>query len=169
ESQAAKTHLAQSVRGPIADLTATLLTGWTLYGAGDTKGAIDGIDRLTGPDWYNIFKDLHAGLILDAANNKKEAGKRLERANKLDQGALPAAEAYARWTARNAGKPEALKIVEAFDKVLPNHPLVLKEIEELKAGDQLPPLVTTPQAGAAEVLYGLGASLGRQGGEDLAM
>jgi len=167
--QAAKTHLAQSVRGPIADLTATLLTGWTLYGAGDTKGAIDGIDRLTGPDWYNIFKDLHAGLILDVANNKKEAGKRLERANKLDQGALRAVEAYARWTSRNVGKPEALKIVEAFDKVLPNHPLVLKEIEELKAGEQLPPLVTTPQAGAAEVLYGLGASLGRQGGEDLAM
>ena len=40
------------MRGPIADLTATLLTAWTLQGAGDTKGGIDGIDRLAGPDWY---------------------------------------------------------------------------------------------------------------------
>ena len=168
--QTAKTHLAQSVRGPIADLTATLLSAWTLYGAGDTKGALDGIDRLTGPDWYGIFKDLHAGLILDLANNnKKEAGKRLERANKLDQGALRAVEAYGRWTSRNVGRAEALKIFEAFDKVLPNHPLIVKEMDDLKAGEALPALVTSPQAGAAEVLYGLGASLGRQGGEDLAM
>jgi tetratricopeptide (TPR) repeat protein len=167
--QTAKTQLAQSVRGPIADLTATLLTAWTLAGAGDVKGAVDGVDRLTGPDWYAIFKDLHAGLILDFANNRKEAGKRLERANKLDQGALRAVEAYGHWVSRNGGKAEALKIFEAFDKVLPNHPLIVKEMDDLKAGEQLPPLITTPQAGAAEVLYGLGASLGRQGGEDLAM
>ncbi len=167
--QTARTHFGQSVRGPIADLTATLLTAWTLNGAGDSKGAIEGIDRLTGPDWYAIFKDLHAGLILDLANNKKEAGKRLERANKLDQGALRAVEAYGRWVSRNGGKAEALKVFEAFDKVLPNHPLISKEVEDLKAGEQLPPLIATPQAGASEVLYGLGASLGRQGGEDLAM
>jgi tetratricopeptide (TPR) repeat protein len=166
--QTARTHFSQSVRGPIADLTATLLTAWTLSGAADVKGAIDGIDRLTGPDWYAIFKDLHAGLILDLANNKKEAGKRLERANKLDQGALRAVEAYGRWLSRNVGKPEAMKVFETFDKVLPNHPLIVKAMEELK-NEQLSPLIATPQAGASEVLYGLGASLGRQGGEDLAM
>ena len=37
-----------------------------------------------GPDWYAIFKDLHAGMILDFANNKKDAGKRYERAYKAD-------------------------------------------------------------------------------------
>ncbi len=48
----ARRDLAQSVRGPITDLTATLLTAWSQSGAGDTKGAIATIDRLTGPDWY---------------------------------------------------------------------------------------------------------------------
>jgi len=167
--QTAKTQFSQSVRGPLADLTATLLTAWTLFGAGDTKGAIDGIDKLAGPDWYGIFKELHAGLILDLANNKKEAGKRLEHANKLDQGALRAVEAYGRWASRNVGKADAAKVFEAFDKVLPNHPLVSKELEDVRNGEQLPPLINSAQAGAAEVLYGLGASLGRQGGEDLAM
>ena len=38
------------------------------------------IDKLQGADWYALFKDLHAGLILDLAGNKKEAGKRFERA-----------------------------------------------------------------------------------------
>ena len=53
--------------------------------------------------------------------------------------------------------------------MLPNHPLVVQEMDELKRGEQLPPLIGSPQAGAAEVLYGLGASLGRQGGEDLGL
>ena len=41
--------------------------------------------------------------------------------------------------------------------------------EQPRAGDELPRLVDTAQAGAAEALYGLGASLGRRGGEDLGL
>src|SRR5436190_8947783 len=167
--QAARQHIAQSVRGPIADLTATLITAWTLQGTNETKTAIDSIDKLTGPEWYAIFKDLHAGLILDAAGNKKEAGKRLERVYKLDANALRAVEAYGRWASRNLSREEALKIYEAFDKVLPQHPLITEAMDEIKAGEKLSPLVDSPQVGAAEVLFGLGTSLGRQGGEDLAL
>jgi tetratricopeptide (TPR) repeat protein len=167
--QAARQQIAQSVRGPIADLTATLISAWTMQGTNEVKAAVDNIDRLTGPEWYAIFKDLHAGLILDLAGNKKEAGKRLERVYKLDGNALRAVEAYAHWASRNLGKDEALKIYETFDKVLPQHPLVVEAMQEIKDGEKLDPLVESPQAGAAEVLFGLGTSLGRQGGEDLAL
>ena len=167
--QTARTHFAQSIRGPIADLTATLLTAWTQFGTNETKPAIEGIDKLTGPDWYAIFKELHAGLILDLANNRREAGKRLERSYKLDNNALRAVEAYGSWLSRNNNRDEALKIFTAFDKLLPRHPLILDALADLKAGDKLPAIIDTPQAGAAEVLYGLGASLGRQGGEDLGL
>jgi tetratricopeptide (TPR) repeat protein len=167
--QTARTHLKESVRGPIADLTATLLLAWTSYGSGETKAAIEGIDKLAGPDWYGIFKELHAGLILDAAGSRKDAGKRLDKAHKADANALRAVEAYGRWASRNLGKEEALKTFVAFDKILPRHPLILDEINEINEGKKLPPLVDTAQAGAAEALYGLGASLGRQGGEDLGL
>ena len=166
---AARRNLALSIRGPITDLTATLLSAWSLYGAGDTKGAAAAIDRLAGPDWYAIFKDLHAGLIFDLAGNKKEAGKRFEHAYKLDPTALRVVEAYGGWLSRNASAKEALDVFEAFDKVLPRHPLVVEAMDRLKANEKLPPLVATPQAGAAEALYGLGASLGRRGGEDLGL
>ena len=36
--QAARQHIAQSVRGPIADLTATLITAWTQYGSQRDQG-----------------------------------------------------------------------------------------------------------------------------------
>ena len=74
----ARQNFAQSVRGPVTDLTATLLSAWALAGAGNTRTARS--TRWTSspvPDWYGIFKDLHAGLILDLANNKKEAGQAL--------------------------------------------------------------------------------------------
>jgi tetratricopeptide (TPR) repeat protein len=166
---AARQQIAQSVRGPIADLTATLITAWTLQGTNDSRAAIENIDRLTGPEWYAIFKDLHGGLILDLAGNRREAGKRLERVYKLDGNALRAVEAYGRWASRNLPKEDALKIYEDFDKVLPQHPLVVESIDQIKAGEKLSPLIDSVQAGAAEVLFGLGTSLGRQGGEDLAL
>jgi tetratricopeptide (TPR) repeat protein len=166
---AARQQIAQSVRGPIADLTATLITAWTYQGTNESRAAVENIDRLTGPEWYAIFKDLHAGLILDLANNKREAGKRLERVYKLDANALRAVEAYGRWASRNLPKDDALKVFEEFDKVLPQHPLVVEAIDTIKAGEKLSPLVDSVQAGAAEVLFGLGTSLGRQGGEDLAL
>ena len=165
----ARQNFAQSVRGPVTDLTATLLSAWALAGAGDTHAAIDTLDRLAGPDWYAIFKDLHAGLILDVANNKKEAGKRYERAYKADPMALRTVQAYARYLSRNGGKDDALKLYQQFNKGVADHPVVVEEMKEVSAGDRLPPLADSPRAGAAEALYGLGASIGRRGGEDLAL
>ena len=165
----ARQNFAQSVRGPVTDLTATLLSAWALAGAGDTHAAIDTLDRLAGPDWYAIFKDLHGGLILDVANNKKEAGKRYERAYKADPMALRTVQAYARYLSRNGGKDDALKLYQQFNKGVADHPVVVEEMKEVSAGDRLPPLADSPRAGAAEALYGLGASIGRRGGEDLAL
>ena len=166
---AARHNLAQSIRGPITDLTATLLSAWSLAGAGESKAAVAAIDRLSGPDWYAIFKELHAGMIADLAGNKKEAGKRFEHAYKLDPTALRVVQAYASWLSRNASTKEALAVFAEFDKALPRHPLVVDAMNKLKAGEKLPPLIGTAQAGAAEALYGLGASLGRRGGEDLGL
>jgi tetratricopeptide (TPR) repeat protein len=166
---AARKNINQSIRGPITDLVATLLSGWADYGAGDTKQAIANIDALTGPEWYPIFKDLHSGMLLDLAGREKEAGVRLERAYKLDDSALRVADAYARWLSRNKDDAAALAVYESFDKKLARHPLILEGIKETKAGKKLPQLVSSPQTGAAEALYGIGASLTRRGGEDLAL
>jgi len=251
----ARTHLSQSVRGPIADLTAALISAWAQFGAGEAKAAVENLEKLPGPDWYDVFKDLHSGLILDAAGEHAEAGKRLQRAYEQDKSALRIVDAFARWTARtpaavpakseevapaqaekrpvraytgrslmdylrSIGQPtdlasrtqlarqrgidpytgtaeqnaallqalrdqvpraqapsvtadspakKALEIYAAFSQVMPNHPLIEAAVSDLKAGRPLAPLVRSAQAGAAEVLYGLGSSLGRQGGEDLGL
>jgi tetratricopeptide (TPR) repeat protein len=166
---AAKQHFIQSVRGPVTDLTAAMLAAWAQDGAGDPRGAVETMDKLSGPDWYGIFKDLHAGLILDAAGDKKGAQKRFESAYKTDPTALRTVQAYGRFLSRNGSKDDALKVYQDFAKVLPDHPLITEEMKAISDGQKLPPLVDSPQAGAAEALYGLGASIGRRGGEDLAL
>jgi tetratricopeptide (TPR) repeat protein len=149
---AARRDLALSIRGPITDLTATLLSAWSLYGSGDSKAAVAAIDRLTGPEWYAIFKELHAGMIYDLAGNQKEAGKRLEHAYKLDSSALRVVEAYGSWLSRNQKIDEARKVYGDFNKALPNHPLIVKAMAALGNGpasvetkvDTAPAVVDTP-------------------------
>jgi Flp pilus assembly protein TadD len=158
----ARQQFAQAARGPITDLTATLLQAWAMQGAGDGTGGVALIDKLAGPDWYAIFKDFHAGLILDLSGNKKEAGKRFARAYKLEPTALRIVQAYASWLSRNGDKDQALKVMQEFEKSLPNHPLVVDALNELKKNGKLPMLVDNPQLGGAEALYGLGAALGRR-------
>jgi len=165
----AQLNINQSIRGPITDLVATLLSGWASFGAGDTKAAVANIDKLTGPEWYPIFKDMHAGMILELAGKEKDAGARLERAYKLDDSMLRVADDYARWLSRNKDDAAATAIYEAFDKKLPRHPLVQEDLRESRAGKKMQPLVDSPQTGAAEALYGIGAQLTRHGGEDLAL
>jgi tetratricopeptide (TPR) repeat protein len=165
----ARRELGQSVRGPITDLAATLLSAWTMATPAETKGATDTIDKLSGADWYAIFKDLHAAMILDLAGNKKEAAKRYERAYKLDPTALRLAQAYGSFLSRQGSKDEALKVFDTFSEALPRHPLIVEATTDIKAGKKLPVLIDSPQAGAAEVLYGLGSALGRRGGEELGL
>jgi len=165
----AQSNINQSIRGPITDLVATLLSGWASYGAGDAKAAVANIDKLAGPEWYPIFKDLHTGMILELAGKEKEAGVRLERAYKLEDSMLRVSDDYARWLTRNKDAAAAMTVYEAFDKKLPRHPLVQEAMRETSAGKKLPPIADSPQTGAAEALYGIGATLTRRGGEDLAL
>jgi Flp pilus assembly protein TadD len=159
----ARAHLSQAMHGPVNDLMGTLLAAWAAYGANDVKGAVDTIDKLGGPEWYGIFKDMHAGLILDLANNKKEAGKRLEHAYMLDSNALRVMQAQASFLSRNGARDEALKLYEEYDQQPSRYPpLTVEAVTLLKKDMALPRMVETAQAGAAEALYGLGAALGRR-------
>ena len=111
-----------------------------------------------------------AALILDLAGQKKDAAKRFERAYKLDPTALRVVQSYGSFLSRQGKPAEALKVFAHVRRgaAAPSADR-WRRSAELKAGKKLPPMVDTPQAGAAEVLYGLGAALGRRGGEDLGL
>src|SRR3974390_3658464 len=98
----------------------------------EAEAATDSIDRLTGADWYAIFKDEHAALILDLVGQKKDAAKRYERVYKLDPTMLRVVQSYGSFLSRQGNEGDALNVFTTFDEALPRHPLIVEAEHELK-------------------------------------
>jgi tetratricopeptide (TPR) repeat protein len=165
---AARREFLSGGAGREHDVTATLLTAWAYAGQGEEKKALAAIDGLK-DGGFGVFRDYHAALIADLANDLPEATKRYKAAYAGDKTILRLVDAYARFEARHGATAEAERALTAFQDVLPHHPIIDATLADLKAGKPLQPLVKSAQEGAAEVLYGLGAAGGRQGDELAAM
>ncbi|MEM8813821.1 MAG: tetratricopeptide repeat protein [Pseudomonadota bacterium] len=160
------------LEGAPSELTASLLAGWALLGANKTDEALALIDSLKGPEWYEVFKTFHGGMIADLAGQKETAKQRLAAAHELDSGAMRIVEAYARSLARNDEADAAKKVLSDFIEQFPNHPMpqIRQGLADLAAGITPAPLVRSAQEGAGEVLYGLGSAIGtnQNGADELA-
>jgi len=78
-------------------------------------------------------------------------------------------EARARFEARHGEGNEALRILDAYEKVVPNHPSISAMRASLEAGERIAPLISAPGDGAGQALITLGMALARDGGEDLSV
>ena len=167
--QTARNHLQRGGRGRAADITATLLSAWSYLGSGNSKRAVETLERLKGEPSYNLFRDYHAGLILDAAGRKAEAEKRLKSAFDAEKTTLRLVDLWARFQARNGDFDAAAATYADFDRLLPNHPVIREGMALVAKKDAPPRQISTAQQGAAEVLYGLASAGNRQGDEAAAL
>jgi tetratricopeptide (TPR) repeat protein len=163
----AETALAQTAKQPLATLTTGLLSAWADQGQGHTDAALKKIESLSGPSWYGIFKDYHRAVLADLAGREDEAVAAISAAYKTDNSALRVVEAYARILARAGKRDEATKALVTYDASQPNHPVIKSLLADLQAGKTPSPIVASAQAGAAEVLYGLGSAIGTDEGIEL--
>jgi tetratricopeptide (TPR) repeat protein len=162
---AARERLRSGGRGRAADITSTLLTAWSFAGAGEQGRAIEAVDRLRGDGSLNTFRDYHAALIFDLLGNGAEAQKRMRAAYEADQSTLRIIDAWGRLQARRGDAAGARETYERFNRLLPNHPIVRSALKRIGANQPLPRTVASAQAGAAEVLYGLGSAGTREDNE----
>ena len=162
----ARASFANGGGGRQRDITATLLGAWTFIGSGDSKRAIEAVDKLN-DERFGLFRDYHAALMLDVAGKRAEAQRRMAMVYAEDKSTIRIVDAYARIMARNGKTEEALGAYDAFERLLPRHPVMRAGVEAVKEGKPLPPFVGDAASGAAEVLYGLGSVGGRQS-DDLA-
>ncbi|MBA5777644.1 tetratricopeptide repeat protein [Stappia sp. F7233] len=164
----AVTLVDNGARGPLAELTSRLISAWALQAQGETDLALERIATLEGPDWFDVFKTYHTALIQDIAGRHEAALDNFASAYGIDQGALRVIEAFARAKARSGDKAGALAVLDDYQKVIPDHPVIVATRRDIESGKALALSATDPDQGAAEVLYGLGAAIGRDGGEELA-
>jgi len=159
--------LSKGRNGPLAQLSIGISRAWALYGSGKIDEAIETIDNLSGPDWFEVFKATHKAHLLFAAGRNQEALEAIEGAYEIDQGAIRVVDAYARILAANGRQKDAFDILDQYDQQFRGHPKLDQTREVLQSGAVIPPMVTDPAQGMAEILYGLGAVIGRDGGEEL--
>jgi tetratricopeptide (TPR) repeat protein len=110
----ARKHLAHPPLNDLYRPVTALLTAWAWQGSGDTGAAIRTIDRLKGLPWFETFKDLHAGLILELAGRHSEAGTRFKSAYNADNAALRVAQSYGGWLSRNGDWRKRRKFLQSF-------------------------------------------------------
>ena len=152
---------AASEQGPLARLTATLLTAWSLQGAGKTDAALAWLEEFGKKRNHQVFSAYHAGLIAGLAGRREAAVKHLAKAYELDSNAVRIVDAYIRSLARVGKIQDAKDVVKAFEKVAPRHPLIGETLAAIDSGKQPAPLIKDVQSGAAEVFYWLGSAIGR--------
>lgn len=163
---AARERLRGPQRGRAADITSTLLTAWAHAGAGEQGRALETLERLRGDGAIAIFRDYHAGLILDVLGAGAEAQRRLKASYDADPNTLRVVDAYGRVLSRRGDAATAREIYDRFNRLLPNHPIIRSAITRLQSPQpQLPRLVSNAAQGAAEVLYGLGSAGNRDDNE----
>lgn len=166
--ETARAALAPLATGsPLPELTAALLSAWTYAAEEDWEKALSTLDALEGPDWFQTFTMLHAGLIADMAGDKEEAVERLKFSFDNDPRALRVLDAYARALARAGRDDEALAIVNEYIDAGGDHPLVQTLKAELETGE-VAPQIENAATGASEALYGLGVAVGQEGGQEYA-
>jgi Flp pilus assembly protein TadD len=160
----ARAHLAGTDATRVRDVTTALLTAWCYAGQSDLRRALDALDRIHDRSVL-AFRDYHAGLIAGLLGNSAEAQRRLKSAYDDDKNSLRFADAYARVLAAGGDLVGATKVYEDFSAIIPHHPLIQRELADLKTNQSLDPLIHNAKEGAAEALYGLGSAGSRQGDE----
>jgi tetratricopeptide (TPR) repeat protein len=167
----AETYLKLALQSDLDRLVTGLMTGWVKLGAGDVGDATKSLAALKGPEWYDLFKQIHKALILDAGGDKVAAVAAYEEAAvNPDAGAAPESwlrmmESYARFQARDGKAKEAANVVDRAMEIAPERPSLMALKKSIAAGETIEPLLVTPSDGMAEVLLGLGVAIRREGAE----
>jgi len=163
--QTARNIFRRGDRNQSSDITANLLNAWTYQGSGNIKRAFEAVDRIGDEPGAKVFRLLHRGLIAKVGGKADEARKALKAAYEADPQTLRTADLYAQFLISQKETDEALSIYRQLKRLYPRHPLVRAAIANLEQGKAVEDEIRDESDGIAEVLYGLGSAVTRDGEE----
>ncbi len=165
EFNAARQEFAATQRGQTPDFGGILLSAWAWTADGQLSKGITTAATLGRNQTFMIYRDYHAGLMALISGKPEDAERLLKAAYEADSKVLRVVDAYGRVLSLSGKTSQAIAVYEEYRKLLPSQPTIRWALGELRAGRTLPPPITNPSEGAAEVLYSLGDAGGVQGDE----
>jgi len=163
--QNARSIFRRGDRNQSSDITAELLVAWSWLGSGNVKRAFETVDRIPDDPGGRVFRLLHRGLIAKVGGKTDEARKALKAAYEADQQSLRTGDLYAQFLISQRETDEALSIYRRLKLLYPRHPILRTAIAQLESGKQPDDEIRDESDGIAEVLYGLGSAVTRDGDE----
>ncbi|MGI9523240.1 MAG: tetratricopeptide repeat protein [Hyphomicrobiaceae bacterium] len=165
----ANEHFQKAATGPIGELTSALARAWTAVAQKNGKESYRRLRNVSQADWSRIYVQFHRALIADVLGNRKRARENYERIFALDALMPRRTAAYIRHAIYAGDYPLATRLARAHFRRSsgPGHVAIRALYKSIEAGDKAELLVATPQAGLAEVFYGLGEALTSEGGVQL--
>jgi tetratricopeptide (TPR) repeat protein len=154
----ARKTLALSSKGPFATLTVGMLDGWAAAGQGDEKTAVADLAALRASGGADALAMFHLALLADFLGQKDLADESYRSV--LTSGASPRTiDAYGRFLERQGRTADATAFYTKYGQQPGLGSVAVAGLARIKSGKKPDGLITSPEDGAAEALFGIAASL----------
>ncbi len=150
-----------------AGIASSILAAWALAGKGDDAGADRLLDELGQGDLED-FTLLHRALLDEVQGRSDDAIKWAKQAYDGGARSVRLIEAYVRFLGNKGRFDDAEKILADFGAQGASHPLIDAVKASIDKKERPGPMAASVQAGAAELMFSIGAGLARENTEDIA-
>jgi tetratricopeptide (TPR) repeat protein len=164
----ARKLIALSAKGPFTSLIVSLMDGWAAAGMGDKAAATADIAAMRAQDGADSMGMFHLALLSEYLGNKDLAETSYRTV--MNDGATPRViDAYGRFLERTGRSDDATKFYSKFLAEPGVKQIAAAGLARIKAGIKPDALVTAPEDGAAESLFGLASALTDQSSVEISI
>jgi tetratricopeptide (TPR) repeat protein len=164
----ARKIIAMSAKGPFTSLTVSLIDGWAAAGLGDKAAATADIATMRAQDGADTMGMFHLALLSDYLGDKELAETSYRTV--MNDGATPRViDAYGRFLERSGRTADATSFYTKFSADSGVKQIAAAGLTRIKAGVKPDALVTKPEDGAAEALFGIASALTDQSSVDVSI
>src|SRR5437763_3663544 len=166
---AARDQIAKSGKGPFTALTLSLLDAWVAQGEGKTDAALISLKDVTTEGGTAALQTYHSALISDLAGRNSDADAAYRQALTLAPDSPRMVEGYGRFLERTGRAADARVFYAKYSSDSALAPVIAAAQTRMAAAKIPERLVPSPEAGAAESLFGIAASLSDEASADVAI
>ena len=166
----ARAQIGKSAKGPFAALTVALIDAWAAAGDGDTATAAADLKLLRGQPGTDSLGAFHQALLQDYMGQTAAADAAYQDALKTDGPSPRLIEAYGRFLERNGrGADAGALYAKLATTSVALSPILTAGMARIAKGEKPAPLVSRPEDGVAEALFGIAASLTDENSADVSV
>lgn len=165
----ARDQIGKSAKGSFTSLTVAMVDAWAAAGLGDSQAAVADMKSLRGQAGMDALAAFHEALLLEYLGQPQAAAEAYGDAMKIDGPSPRLVNAYGRFLERNGRVADAKALYGKLSANFALNPVLRAAMRRIERGDKPDALVSSPQEGVAEALFGIAASLTQESSVDVSI